>query len=155
MDCRRCRCATALSAWWASRWTVEVAQATCASAAHEPCHPDRFIGLTLASSFLFAMTTLCSSATMMFLSAPNLKLSATTRESYCFGSAQGLQDKDNKTHLDLVIVDTALLQSPQVPGDDVVARRRDDSLLSLVQARVESSVSLLHTRGGKKLTWQV
>jgi hypothetical protein len=38
---------------------------------------------TFDISFLFAMTTLCSRATTMFLSAPNLKLSATTRESYC------------------------------------------------------------------------
>lgn len=35
-----------------------------------------------ARSRLFAMRTFCSSATIMFLSAPYLKLSATTFESY-------------------------------------------------------------------------
>lgn len=40
--------------------------------------------LTFSKSLLFAISTLFSSATMMFLSAPNLKLSATTLESYCY-----------------------------------------------------------------------
>jgi hypothetical protein len=41
-------------------------------------------GPTLSISFLLVINTLSSSATTIFLSWPNVKLSATTLPSYCY-----------------------------------------------------------------------
>jgi len=68
---------------------------------------------TFASSFLFAIRTLCSNATIIFLSAPNLKLSATTRDSYC---CERLSDRfARRAHLDLIIVCSSLFQAAEIP----------------------------------------
>jgi hypothetical protein len=67
---------------------------------------------TFARSFLLAISTLCSKATMMFLSAPYLKLSATTFESYCYYCQQHAGDL---THLDLIVIYPALFQAAEIP----------------------------------------
>jgi len=57
-----------------------------------------------------------------------------------------IRDNPRIVLLDIIIVRTALLESTEIPGNHVFARRSDDGLLSLVDSGVEPGGSEIDGR---------